>query len=90
MHEKHQDLLQSYTQQADEVHRLTTRIEKLNAELEAVRTEKDHSLNELLIPDKFDAVPGSDMFYTGPDYYFDKAAGEMHLDITPRLLDDAL
>jgi len=90
LHDKHQDLLQSYSRQADEVAKLNSRIHELSSEIEMLRTQSDVSFSELLTPEKFDAVPGSDMLYSGPEYYFDKGVMESNSDFSLNHLDDAL
>lgn len=68
LHEKHQDLLHTYTRQRDEVSRLNARISELNTELNALRSCQDQSFSEMLLPnkfDKFDAFSAHDMLYTG-------------------------
>jgi predicted nuclease with TOPRIM domain len=93
LHEKHQDLLQSYTRQADEVTKLTTRISELNAELEALRTCADQSFSDLMSPDKFekfDAFSGHDMLYNGPECYFDKNAVDLNSEFALHSFEDSL
>jgi AP-1-like transcription factor len=93
LHEKHQDLLQSYTRQADEVTKLNDRIAELNAELQALQTCADQSFSELLTPDKFekfDAFSGPDLFYSGPECYFDKNAVEFNADLSLHSFEDSL
>lgn len=77
LHEKHQDLLQSYTRQADEVTKLNNRIAELTAELGTLRSCQDQSFSEMLIPDKFDkfdAFGAHDMLYNRSDSYADGTA----------------
>lgn len=75
LHEKHQDLLQSYTKQADEVSRLKARIVQLSAELSVVRHCQNPTFNEVILPerfDKFDAFSTTDLMYPASDGFFDK------------------
>ncbi len=93
LHEKHQDLLQSYTRQADEVGKLNNRIAELNAELNALRTCQDQSFSEMLMPDKFDkfdAFSAHDMLYNGPDAYFDKSAVDLNSEFALHSFEDSL
>lgn len=90
LHEKHQDLLQSYSRQADEVAKLNSKIAELASEIDMLRSQSDVSFSELLTPEKFDAVPGSDMLYSGPEYYFDKGVMDENSDFSLSHLDDAL
>ncbi|GAD95284.1 predicted protein [Paecilomyces variotii No. 5] len=70
LHEKHQSLLHSYSRQADEVRRLNERIKSLSVELDILRTN-EMSLNESLLPDKFDVVPYPHTVYAAPGPYYD-------------------
>ena len=90
LHDKHQDLLQSYSRQAGEVSKLNARIQELQTEIDVLRTSNDLSFGDLMTPDKFDAVPGSDMLYSGPEYYFDKGVMNGHPELHLNHLDDAL
>jgi len=90
LHSKHQDLVQSYTRKADEVSKLNARISELNSEIEALRTSSDLSFSDFLTPNKFDAVPGSDMYYSGPECYFDKNAVDLNSDFALSALEDTL
>lgn len=75
LHEKHQDLLQSYSKQADEVSRLNGRIAQLSAELSVVRHCQNSTFNEVILPerfDKFDAFSTTDLMYQASDGFFDK------------------
>ncbi|KAL9111772.1 MAG: hypothetical protein Q9227_003831 [Pyrenula ochraceoflavens] len=90
LRDKHQDLLHSYSRKTEEVASLNSRIHSLTSELEMLRSTHDVTFGELLTPDKFDAVPGSDMYYSGPDFYFDKGAMDMNSALSMRHLDDSL
>jgi len=96
LHEKHQDLLQSYTRQADEVGKLNNRIAELTAELNALRSCQDQSFSEMLMPDKFDkfdkfdAFSAHDMLYSGPDCYFDKNAVDLNSEFALHSFEDSL
>ena len=90
LHDKHQDLLQSYSRKADEVAKLNARIAELNSEIEALQTSPDLSFSDFLTPDKFDAVPGSDMYYSGPECYFDKTAVDLNSEFALSQLEDTL
>jgi predicted nuclease with TOPRIM domain len=93
LHEKHQDLLQSYTRQADEVTRLNNRIADLNGELNSLRSCQDQSFSEMLMPDKFDkfdAFSATDMLYNGPDCYFDKNAVDLNSEFALHSFEDSL
>ncbi|KIW12168.1 hypothetical protein PV08_09443 [Exophiala spinifera] len=93
LHEKHQDLLQSYTRQADEVGRLTGRISELNAELNALRACQDQSFSEMLMPDKFDkfdAFSSTGILYHPSDSYFDKNAPDLNSEFALHSFEDSL
>jgi AP-1-like factor len=93
LHEKHQDLLQSYTRQADEVTKLNHRIAELNSELQTLQSCTDQSFSELLTPDKFekfDAFSGPDLFYNGPECYFNKNAVDFNADLALNSFEDSL
>ncbi|KAI1614945.1 hypothetical protein EDD37DRAFT_650048 [Exophiala viscosa] len=93
LHEKHQDLLQSYTRQADEVTRLNNRIVDLNGELNTLRNCQDQSFSEMLMPDKFDkfdAFSATDMLYNGPGCYFDKNAVDLNSEFALHSFEDSL
>jgi predicted nuclease with TOPRIM domain len=93
LHEKHQDLLQSFSRQAGEVSRLNSRISELNAELNALRSCQDQSFSEMLMPekfDKFDAFAAHDMLYTGPESYFDKSAADLNSEFALHSFEDSL
>lgn len=89
LHSKHQDLLHSYTRQADEVAKLNSRIAELNSELQTLQScsssTADQSFSELLTPDKFEKFDafsgGPDLFYNGPECYFDKNAVDFNADL---------
>lgn len=70
--------------------KLNARIQELNAELDSLRTSQDLSFSEFLTPDKFDAVPGADLFYSGPEYYFDKSAVDLNSELALSALEDTL
>ncbi|EXJ68634.1 uncharacterized protein A1O5_08428 [Cladophialophora psammophila CBS 110553] len=94
LHEKHQDLLQSYTRQADEVTKLNGRIAELTAELNALRSCQDQSFSEMLMPDKFDKFDAfsthDNMLYNGPDCYFDKNAVDLNSEFALHSFEDSL
>jgi hypothetical protein len=93
LHEKHQDLLQSYTRQADEVTRLNNRIAELSTELSALRSSQDQPFSEMLMPDKFDkfdAFSTTDLVYNGPDCYFDKNAVDLNSEFALHSFEDSL
>lgn len=94
LHEKHQDLLQSYTRQADEVSKLNGRISELTAELNTLRTCQDQSFSEMLMPDKFDKFDAfsthDNMIYNGPDCYFDKNAVDINSEFALHSFEDSL
>lgn len=93
LHEKHQDLLQSFTKQTDEVGRLNSRITELTTELNSIRTCQDQSFSDLLITDKFDkfdAFSSTDMVYNGPDCYFDKSAVDLNSEFALHSFEDSL
>lgn len=70
--------------------KLNARIQELNSEIEALRTSSDLSFSDFLAPDKFDAVPGSDMYYSGPECYFDKNAVDLNSEFALSQLEDTL
>jgi DNA repair exonuclease SbcCD ATPase subunit len=91
LHEKHQDLLQSYNRQSSEVSRLNSRIAALTTELNSMRNSSDQSFSEMLMPDKFDkfdAFSSHDMIYNGP--YFDKDAVDMNSEFALHSFEDSL
>jgi hypothetical protein len=94
LHEKHQDLLQSYTRQADEVSKLNGRISELTAELNALRSCQDQSFSEMLMPDKFDKFDAfstpDNMLYKGPECYFDKNAVDLNSEFALHSFEDSL
>lgn len=94
LHEKHQDLLQSYTRQADEVTKLNSRISELSSELNALRTCQDQSFSEMLMPDKFDKFDAfstpDNMLYNGPECYFDKNAVDLNSEFALHSFEDSL
>ena len=77
LNEEHRDLLASYTRQSDEVAKLHERIQELTSELERLRSSNEASFGDMLIPDKFDSIPKSDMVYTGPGFYFNRGVLDM-------------
>jgi len=90
LHEKHQDLLHSYTRQAGEVQRLNDRITELTSELSLLRSSNDMSFSEMLTPAKFDLIPYPAMTYSGPEYYFDKDAMKLNGEPSFIAVDDPL
>lgn len=93
LHEKHQDLLQSYNRQADQVSRLNSKISQLTTELNSLRNCSDQSFSEMLMPDKFDkfdAFSAHDMIYKGPEYYFDKNAVDLNSEFALHSFEDSL
>lgn len=70
--------------------KLNTRIQELNSEIDALRSSSDLSFSDFLTPDKFDAVPGSDMYYSGPECYFDKNAVDLNSEFALSHLEDTL
>lgn len=73
--------------------RLTNRISELNAELEALRSCQDQSFSDMLMPEKFekfDAFSGHDMYYNGPEVYFDKNAVDMNSEFALHSFEDSL
>ena len=94
LHEKHQDLLQSYTRQADEVTKLQNRIAELNTELQTLQLCANQSYSELLTPDKFEKFDafsgGPDLFYNGPECYFDKNAVDFNAGLSLHSFEDSL
>ena len=93
LHEKHQDLLQSYNRQASEVSRLTGKISDLTTELNSMRNCPDQSFSEMMMPekfDKFDAFSAHDMIYNGPEHYFDKRAVDLNSEFALHSFEDSL
>jgi len=93
LHEKHQDLLQSYSKQADEVSRLNGRITELSTELNALRHCQDGSFSDLMISDKFDkfdAFSSTDMIYNGGDTYYDKGPIDLNSEFALHSFEDSL
>ncbi|RMZ88487.1 hypothetical protein DV736_g4283, partial [Chaetothyriales sp. CBS 134916] len=93
LHEKHQDLLLSYSRQADEVSRLNSKITKLTSELNAIRSCQDQSFSEIVLPDKFDkfdAFPSHEMLYNGSEVYFDKTAVDVNSQFALHSFEDSL
>ncbi|EXJ92082.1 hypothetical protein A1O3_00632 [Capronia epimyces CBS 606.96] len=93
IHEKHQDLLQTYTRQSDEVAKLNNRIAELTTEINSLRSCQDQSFSDMLLPDKFDkfdAFSGHDMLHDGPDCYFDKTAVDLNSEFSLHSFEDSL
>lgn len=84
LHERHQDLLQSYNKQAEEVTRLTTRITELSTELQNMRraSEADCDGSNLAHGnfDAFDAFSSMDDLYQGSSYGFDRTGSGLNSD----------
>ncbi|KAK5081897.1 hypothetical protein LTR70_006516 [Exophiala xenobiotica] len=82
LHEKHQDLLQSYTKQADEVSRLNSRIAELSTELTTMRQCQDSSFSDLITSDKFDKFDAfsstNTVIYNTSDTYYDKGPFDLN------------
>ena len=70
--------------------KLNARIAELNSEIDTLRSSGDVSFSDFLLPDKFDAVPGSDLYYTGPECYFDKNAVGLTSELALSALEDSL
>ncbi|KKY21916.1 hypothetical protein UCRPC4_g03419 [Phaeomoniella chlamydospora] len=79
LHEKHHDLLESYTRQADEIAKLN-RIQELNSELDPVRSPNGSTFNEMITSEELEMVSTSTMLYQEPEFYFDKGV----MDMAPR------
>jgi predicted nuclease with TOPRIM domain len=93
LHEKHQDLLQSFNRQADEVSRLNGKISELTTELNTLRNCPDQSFSEMLTPDKFDkfdAFSAHDTIYNGPECYFDREAADLNSEFALHSFEDSL
>ncbi|KAL2222571.1 hypothetical protein M432DRAFT_8442 [Thermoascus aurantiacus ATCC 26904] len=103
LHERHQELLHSYSRQADEVTRLNEKIKELTTEIDLLRSSNTTAhANELLpastsgfndmllMPDKFDAVPYPDMVYRGPECYFNRDVMKLNADAAFAQWEDAL
>lgn len=96
LHEKHQDLLQSYSKQVVEVSRLHARVAQLSAELNIIRNFQDPALTEMMLPakfdrfDKFDAFSSSDMLYTASDGFYNKADVTFPADFSLHPFEDSL
>lgn len=93
LHEKHQDLLQSYSKQTEEVSRLNVRISELSAELIAFRHCQDPTFGDLMAPDKFekfDAFSSTDMLYNPGDGCYDKGPVGMSSEFTLHSFEDSL
>jgi AP-1-like transcription factor len=69
LHLKHQNLLQSYVRQVDQVSHLNARVQTLKLENESLRL---HFFNGIPTPDRFDANPSRGFEYPGAEFYFDK------------------
>ena len=61
-------------------------------ELEGLRQAHDRSINDFIVPDRFDACPQQvqDPMYFGPDSYFDPNALEFNSDYFRSLEADSL
>jgi hypothetical protein len=90
LRKKHQDLLQSYTHKVDEVTKLNDRIEELNSEIVVVISSSAQSFNDFVTPHEFDAAPGSNMYYSGPECYFDEKALTKTLSLAFSVTEDTL
>jgi predicted nuclease with TOPRIM domain len=94
LHEKHQDLLQSYARQTDEVSKLNNRISELDAELTTLRSCHDRSYDDMLMPDRFDKFDHFDAFslhdtlYSGP--YLDKSGVDLDSESAYHNFEDSL
>lgn len=91
LHEKHQDLLQSYSKQVDEVSRLNAKITELSAEINIVQNCQDADYGELMMPgkfDKFDAFSSTGM--VGFETYYDRRSMEINTDFSLNLFEDSL
>jgi hypothetical protein len=79
LHGEHQNLLQSYSQKAEEVSRLNAQIAELSKEIDGLRSSCNVGFSQILMPDSFDAVPGSDLHLSGPE----DDVVENAVDLTP-------
>lgn len=83
LHEKHQDLLQSYNKQVDEVSRLNGRITQLSEELSSIKHGQDSSFNDMITNDRFDsfdAFSSTELVYNPSDSYYDKEPMDLNTD----------
>lgn len=84
LHERHQDLLQSYNKQAEEVSRLSTRLSELSTELQTLRRSSTGACDAPSLPhggfDAFDAFSSMDAIYQGPSFGFDRNAPALGSD----------
>jgi len=94
LHERHQDLLSSYTRQADEVTKLNNRISELTAELNALRSCQDQSFSDMLVTEKFDKFDAfsaqSNIVYSGPDCYLNKNTVNLNSKFALHSFEDSL
>ena len=97
MHEKHQDLIQSYSKQINEVTRLNARIAELAAELNAVQHCQDSAFSEMIMSekfnkfDKFDAFSSTAMLnYEPHGTLYDRQPIEMDAEFALNSFEDSL
>ena len=67
LHEKHQNLLQSYLRQEEEATRLSQIIKELTLELELLQSASVMSFGDMLMPQNFHVVPYPNIAHTGPE-----------------------
>ena len=93
LHEKHQDLLQSYTRQTDEVSRLSNKIRELTTELSSLQNSPDKSTSKTLKLsqfDSFDMFPTHDMVYDGTGCHSDNTFVGMDPNLAFHSFDELL
>ncbi|KAK5078211.1 hypothetical protein LTR64_003382 [Lithohypha guttulata] len=93
LHEKHQDLLQSYSKQVDEVSRLNARVADLAAELNTIRRCQDSSTRKVTTSstfDDFDAFSSTAMIYSAIDAYYDKGPIDTDPEFELNCFEDSL
>jgi DNA repair exonuclease SbcCD ATPase subunit len=90
LHEKYQNLLQSYLRQDQEATRLSQIIKELTSELELLRSARVMSFGDVLMPQNFHVMSYPNITHTGPEYDFDKDVTKLRTSIKFSQLDDSL
>jgi predicted nuclease with TOPRIM domain len=72
--EKHQDLLESYSQQSDEILRLNAEITEITTHIDALRIRSGQTSRQMTLLDRYETMDGfsdpSETLETGSDFWF--------------------